>query len=305
MMVAMGRFLVKIVYLLQETFLGLRRGGWLNWAAVSTLTVLLFLVGISLELSWNLDATVASLGSQVEISVYLDPGVKGTDLQPKIKAFEHVTQVNVIPKEKAWRDLLVDMGIEDAKALETQLEMNPLVDALRLQTDSTEAISGLVLQLKQIKGIDEVYYGDQVVKQLSELQDTLKLGSLLITGVLTLATVAVITTTIRLIVMARRREIEVMQLVGATAVWIYLPFVIQGALFGLIGSTGAWGLILGSQQVLEDVLSHIVSLPFLKLPEVSPQPHLWILPATLLGMGLMLGTTSSLIAVRKSANIKG
>lgn len=305
MMIAMGRFLVKMAYLLQETFLGLRRGGWLNWAAISTLTVLLFLVGISLELSWNLDAAVDSLGSQVEVSVYLDPGVKGTDLQPKIKSFEHVTQVNLIPKEKAWRDLLVDMGVEDAKALETQLEINPLVDALRLQTDSTEAISGLVLQLKQIKGIDEVYYGDQVVNQLSELQDTLKLGSLLITGVLTLATVAVITTTIRLIVMARRREIEVMQLVGATAVWIYLPFVIQGALFGLIGSTGAWGLILGSQQVLRDVLSHIISLPFLKLPEASVQANLWILPAALLSMGLTLGTTSSLIAVRKSASTRG
>ncbi len=299
MLVGIARIFTKITYLLQETLLGLRRGGWLNWAAVSTLTVLLFLVGISLELSWGVEATVESLGTQLEISVYLDQETPGAELQSMVEAIPHVQEVRLIPREQAWKELLQDMGITDQDALQGQLGDNPLVDALRVRGESADTLDGIANQVKQLPGVDEVHFGDDVVFQLDQLQDSLKLGSLTITGVLSLTTVAVITTTIRLIVMARRREIEVMQLVGATAIWIYLPFILQGMLFGLMGSAGAWGLILGSQQVLQDLLTRLIALPFLEVGR-GEDWHQVMLPLVLMGMGLMMGTTSSLIAVRKS-----
>jgi len=280
----------------------LRRGGWLNWAAVSTLLVLLFLVGIGVELSWGVDATVQSLGGQLEISVYLEPERQGVELQPQVAQLPHVAEVKVITKDQAWRNLLLEMGIQDEAAMETQLGENPLVDALRVKADSTEALGEVAEQIRQLEGVDEVYYGDRIVEQLAQLQDMLRLGSLTITGVLALTAVAVITTTIRLIVMARRREIEVMQLVGATAAWIYLPFILQGCLFGVISAVGAWGLILGSQQLLQELLEQLIALPFLKVMQADrSQLEFWLLPSMLLGMGVFLGTTSSLIAVRKSA----
>ncbi|MGY2779100.1 cell division transport system permease protein [Thermostichus sp. MS-CIW-23] len=301
-MQSLSRLLNKIRYLLQETFLGLRRGGWLNWAAVSTLLVLLFLVGIGVELSWGVDATVQSLGGQLEISVYLEPERQGVELQPQVAQLPHVAEVKVITKDQAWRTLLIEMGIQDEAAMETQLGENPLVDALRVKADSTEALGEVAEQIRQLEGVDEVYYGDRIVEQLAQLQDMLRLGSLTITGVLALTAVAVITTTIRLIVMARRREIEVMQLVGATAAWIYLPFILQGCLFGVISAVGAWGLILGSQQLLQELLEQLIALPFLKVMQADrSQLEFWLLPSMLLGMGVFLGTTSSLIAVRKSA----
>ena len=299
MLNAIARFFNKILYLLQETVLGLQRGGWLNWAAVSTLTVLLFLVGISLQLSWGLDSTVASLGTQVEISAYLTPEAQGSELGEQVRQFPHVANVEVIGRDQAWRELLVDMGIQDPQSVSEQLGDNPLVDALRIQAESTDTIGPLADQVRTLTGVDDVYYGDQVIRQLGEVRDTIRLGSLTITGVLTLTTVAVITTTIRLIVMARRREIEVMRLVGATSAWIYLPFILQGSLFGLIGAAGAWGMVAGSEQILQDLLSQVIALPFLQITSADGLEH-WLLPAILLGMGLFLGTTSSLIAVRKS-----
>ncbi len=294
-------FLAKISYLLQETGLGLQRGGWLNWAAVSTLMVLLFLVGTSLELSWGLDNAVQMLGSRLEISAYLEPDTKGSDLQSHVKQLPHVADVRVISKDEAWRDLLIDMGLQDEQTVEAQLgTQNPLVDALRVQADSSESLPEVAEVLKGVKGIDEIYYGSQVINQLAELQGLLRLGTLTVTGILTLTTVAVITTTIRLIVMARRREIEVMQLVGATNTWIYLPFILQGCIFGVIGAAGAWSLVLGSQQVFHDLLTQVIVLPFLQLPPTLSQSYFWILPGVLLGMGILLGTTSSLIAVSKS-----
>ncbi|MCJ2542593.1 cell division protein FtsX [Thermostichus vulcanus] len=301
-MQALSRFLNKTRYLLQETFLGLRRGGWLNWAAVSTLLVLLFLVGISVELSWGVDATVQSLGGQLEISVYLEPERQAVDLQPQVTQLPHVAEVKVITKDQAWRTLLLEMGIQDEAAIQTQLGDNPLVDAMRVKADSAEALGEVATQIRQLEGVDEVYYGDQVVEQLGQIQEILRLGSLGITGVLALTAVAVITTTIRLIVMARRREIEVMQLVGATAAWIYLPFILQGCLFGVVSAVGSWGLVLGSQQLLQELLEKLIAFPFLKVVQADPnQLEFWFLPLMLLGMGVFLGTTSSLIAVRKSA----
>jgi cell division transport system permease protein len=295
-------FLYKIRYLLQETLLGLRRGGWLNWAAISTLLVLLFLVGIGLELSWGVEATVRSLGGQLEISVYLEPGRRGVELEPQVARLPHVEAVRVITKEQAWRDLLLEMGIQDEAALETQLGENPLVDTLRVKADSAATLAQVAEQIRRLEGVDEVYYGSRVVEELAQLQELLRLGSLGILGVLTLAAVAVTTTTIRLVVIARRREIEVMQLVGATAAWIYLPFVLQGCLFGLISALGAWGLVLGSRQLLQEALEQLIALPLIKGFQAGSDPlKAWFLPLLLLGMGISLGTSSSLIAVRKSA----
>ncbi|MEL7474972.1 MAG: permease-like cell division protein FtsX, partial [Cyanobacteria bacterium J06555_12] len=105
-----SRFFTKFDYLLRETFLGLRRGGWLNWAAVSTLMVLLFLVGISLQLSWGLDNTLDSLGSQVEISVFLEPEVTAEAIEPSLSAMDGVADFSAISKDAAFNELLLAMG---------------------------------------------------------------------------------------------------------------------------------------------------------------------------------------------------
>ena len=71
----MLKLLTKLDYLLKETWLGLQRGSWMNWAAISTVTVLLFLFGMSLQTSWQLETLLNQFGSQLEVSVYLKPNV--------------------------------------------------------------------------------------------------------------------------------------------------------------------------------------------------------------------------------------
>ena len=296
-----SRFFTKIDYLLRETLLGLRRGGWLNWAAVSTLMVLLFLVGISLQLSWGLDNTLDSLGSQVEISVFLEPEVMADAIEPSIVGLDGVADIFAISKDDAFTELLLAMGEGNPEQTAEDLGSNPLVDSFRVQVNSTEQLDSVATALQGIEGVDEVYYGSEVVQRLGQLQDGLGLGTLAITGGLTLTTVAVITTTIRLIVMARRREIEVMALVGATSTWIYMPFILQGVLFGIIGALVAWGMVLGSQKLLTDVLANLLAMPFLSISSASSGNTLALLPLILLGIGTVLGATGSLFAVRKTA----
>ncbi|HEY9630160.1 MAG TPA: ABC transporter permease [Coleofasciculaceae cyanobacterium] len=294
------RLLTKSDYLLRETLLGLRRGGWMNWAAVSTVTVLLFLFGISLQASWQMEGLLHQFGSQLEISVYLDTGIQAKDLQPIMAAMPGVTGVTAISKEESWAKLMREMGLSDIEGATEQLDGNPLVDELRVKAADSDTVPVLAAKLNQIQGVDHVQYVDEAVKRLAQLSRGLNWVSVGMTTVLSLTAIAVVTTTIRLIVMARRREIEVMQLVGATTTWIYLPFILQGLALGIVGAIVAWGLITGLQKFIQDLLAQQPEfIQFLTNGMQLSASESLLLPLALLGLGLLVGLIGSLFAVRR------
>jgi cell division transport system permease protein len=298
----MLRFLTKLDYLMRETLLGLRRGGWMNWAAVSTVTVLLFLFGISLQASWQLEGLLNRFGSQLEVSAYLDTGVQATDLKPQVTVMPEVAEVRTVSKEEAWAALVQDMGLSDINGATRQLEGNPLVDELKVKAKSPEQVPVLAEKLAQLSGVDDVQYVDEAVKRVAQLNQGLNWVSLAVTSMLTLTAIAVITTTIRLIVMARRREIEVMQLVGATTTWIYLPFILQGIVLGIVGALVSWGLINGMQRFLQQVLSRQPEFVQFLTNGLQLSPfQVFLLPLVLLGFGSSVGVMGSLFAVRRIA----
>jgi cell division transport system permease protein len=287
-------------YLLRETLLGLRRSGWMNWAAVSTVTVLLFLFGLSLQASWQLDGLVNQFGSQLEVSVYLETGVQADDLKPLVRAMPEVTAVTAIPKEEAWGELVKDLGLSDIQGASEQLNGNPLVDQMTVKAKDSESVPVLAAKLKRVQGVEEVKYVDEAVKRLAQLNQGLNWVSLGITSLLTMTAIGVINTTIRLIVMARRREIEVMQLVGATHSWIYLPFILQGLVLGGTGALISWGLIAGVQSFLGRLLAQQPEfIRFLTDGMELTARETLVLPLILLGLGGSVGLMGSLFAVRR------
>ena len=298
----MLQIFTKTVYLLRETWLGLRRGGWMNWAAISTIAVLLFLFGISLQASWQFEGLLNQFGNQLEVSAYLDTGVQAADLQPSIAAMPEVAAVETVSKEAAWAGLIKELGISEINGATKQLEGNPLVDELKVKAKSPAGVPVLAARLSQLPGVDEVIFVGEAVKRVAQLNQGLKWISLVVITLLTLTAIAVITTTIRLIVMARRREIEVMQLVGATTSWIYLPFILQGIVFGVVGAAIAWSLLTALQQFLNRLLAQQPEfVQFLTNGlQVSPFQTLF-LAVILLGLGSSVGVMGSLFAVRKIA----
>jgi cell division transport system permease protein len=296
------KFLTKADYLLRETVLGLRRGGWMNWAAISTVTVLLFLFGISLQASWQLESLLNQFGSQLEVSVYLETGVQAETLKPFVTAMPEVNSVELIPKEHAWNSLVQELGLSNIKDASQQLEGNPLVDELRVRANVSQQVVPLAQKLAKLQGVEDVQYVDEAVRRIAQLNQGLSWVSMTVTGLLTLTAIAVITTTIRLIVTARRREIEVMQLVGATIGWIYFPFILQGITFGVVGAAIAWGLIGGVQHFLKTLLAQQPEfIQFLTNGFQLNIAESVLLPLLLLGFGGSVGVMGSLFAVRRIA----
>ena len=294
------RFFAKIEYLLRETYLGLKRGGWMNWAAISTVAVLLFLFGASLQLSWQLENVLGQLGSQLEISVYLDENTQGESMQSRLLLVDGVASAKLIPKEEAWQSLMKDLGKNDLSQATKQLGGNPLVDEFKVRTVSSDRVPDVAKRISGLKGINEVWYTNEVVERIGQLRQALSNSSVAIVAIFTVIAIAVITTTIRLIVLARRREIEVMQLVGATAVWIYFPFVLQGVVFGLVGAGTAYLMLILSLNLLGGAIINqpelIKSLTLGLTTDVRVQ---FFLPAVLAIFGSVIGVLGSLLAVRR------
>ncbi|MDZ8260158.1 ABC transporter permease [Nostoc sp. ChiQUE01b] len=298
----MFKSFTKLDYLLKETFLGLLRGGWMNWAAVSTVTVLLFLFGLSLQTSWQVEKLLYQFGSQLEVSVYLEPDTQIENIEPLIAKMPEVAAIKTITKEEAWTKLIKEMRISDIEGATQQLGENPLVDEMKVKARNSQAVPTLATQLAKLRGVETVQYVDEAVKRIAQLHRGLNWITLTITIILTLTAIAVTTTTIRLIVMARRQEIEIMQLVGATSVWIYLPFILQGIAFGLVGGAIAWSFISVIQQFLGKLLVNQPEFIQVITNRVQLTPaEILLLPLILLGFGAAVGLMGSLFAVRRFA----
>jgi cell division transport system permease protein len=295
-----SRLLTKLDYLLRETFLGLKRGGWMNWAAVSTVAVLLFLFGASLQVSWQLEGLLGQMGNQLEISIYLDEDASAEVMQQRLKLVDGVSAIHLIPKDVAWERMLDDLGKIEMGAATQQLGGNPLVDEFKVRAVSSDRVPEIAKRISGLKGVNEVWYTNEVVERLAELRKAMTNIGTIITSVFTAIAIAVIGTTIRLIVLARRREIEVMQLVGATTTWIYFPFVLQGVAFGIGGAVVAYGML---SIVLNFLAEAIVNQPeLIKSLTVGLLTDLrvqFLLPIVLLLFGSAVGVLGSLFAVRR------
>ena len=302
----MIKSLLKTDYLLLEALRGLSRGGWMNWAAISTMTVLLFLFGTSLQVSWQVEGLLNQFGSQLVISTYLESGVDAGSMITQVQRLPGVVNVVSVSKEQAWSQLTADLGLSDISNAAAQLNGNPLVDELKVKARDAQQVPQLADTLRNLSGVDDVLYVNEVIKQLRELNEGIRWVSLGMVSLLSMTAIAVVTTTIRLIAIARRQEIEVMQLVGATRSWIYLPFLLQGATFGLVGAGGSWGLLIAIQKGLKSLASsrQPAFIEFLANGlQLSAQQ--WVmLPVALLALGTSLGLLGSLIAVRKVSAAK-
>ncbi|BAU11968.1 cell-division protein [Leptolyngbya sp. NIES-3755] len=299
----MVRFFTKLDYLFRETLLGLRRGGWMNWAAVSMVTVLLFLFGISLQASWQLESLLTQFGSQLEVSAYLETGVSADILRSTVERLPEVASVQDVSKEQAWSNLVKELGLSNLTDATQQLEGNPLVDELKVKARSSEQVPILAEKLKKIRGVEEVQYVGEAVQRIAQLNKGFNWISTATIGILTATAIAVINTTIRFIVLARRKEIEIMQLVGATRSWIYLPFLTQGVAFGVVGSAIAFSLIQAIQKFIRHQLSGQAEFVQFLTTGTAGSIHFIALPLILLAFGGMVGFVGSVLAVRRFAKV--
>jgi len=272
----------------------------MNWSAVSAIAILLCLLGLGLLASWQMDNILADLGNQLEISVYLQEAAEPQKMQAVLSAVAGVADASIIPKDQAWQALLAEMGKSGIDQVTELLGANPLADEVKLRVYPNADIAAIAKQIKQISGVEEVWYTSAIAQGLEQLRLAISLVSAALVGICVLAAVSVISTTIRLIISARKTEIEVLQLVGATQRWITLPFLFQGIAYGTLGAAIAYTMLLILIRSLALVLDSQPALVQALLGQIWQDWRCYaILPLTLISFGTGVGLFSSWLAVRR------
>lgn len=211
------------------------------FTAITTVAITLFIVGFFIIIVFDIQGILSSIKNQVEIAVYLKDNVTDelkTYLENEIKGWDEISQVNFISKDQALEKFKKE---NEGSEILKEIQGNPLPASFELELKSPEKVEQVALRFMDkdgnfIEGVDEVIYGQNYVQKLFSITAIVGTIAFLIIIVLLLAAIVLIFNTIRLSVHARRKEIEVMKLVGATNWFVRLPFLFEGFFEGFIGS---------------------------------------------------------------------
>ncbi|HWO48988.1 MAG TPA: permease-like cell division protein FtsX [Solirubrobacterales bacterium] len=254
----------RLTFFLSEAYRALRRNAAPSLAAIVTIAVTVLLIGVLVPVLDASGSKTDDVRSQLELKVFLFDDATNNEisnLQDKIGAIPHVENVEYVSPAAALK--ILEDRLED-KSLLDQLNSNPLPPAFNVKVDNPDNLESVQTALSPpdsagkpqpiSAAIDEIVTGEQT-QQIREVTGAVKILLAVIAVLLAIASVFLVGNTIRLSIYARRREVEVMQLVGATNWFIRWPFVIEGLVVGLFGALIAVGILFLGKVTIVDPLS--------------------------------------------------
>jgi cell division transport system permease protein len=285
-----------LAYYFKETARYLVRNSWLSLAATGTITVSLLILGVSTLLVTNTNKIALDLEQKLEIRVFLAQNLSLSQveqLEKRINFVSGVARVSFVSKEKALADLR--RGLGERKDILAGMKKNPLPDAFQVKMERSEQIAGAAAQISSLPGVEQVLYGQDTVEKLLMVTRWVRIAGIIIIGALILAALFLISSIIRLSVFARRQEICIMKVLGATYWFIRTPFLLEGVVLGFFGSLVAVVILYFSYWSFVQQISTF--MPF--VPLVTNQRLLFNLFGGLVGLGLVIGIAGSFFSVRK------
>ena len=211
-----------------ETILGLKHSGWSNWLVISILAISLTIFGSILQLTMTLKNVVNSFGSQMIVSAYLSDSYEPKVVAKDVSQYPEVKMVEVITKDISWQEMKKSLNVAAIK--------NPLPNTLHVTAKEPDLVTDLAQKLELLPSVEAVKYPMMVAKRINEVRHFFEIAGVFVTAALTTATLTVIGNTIHLVIQARQREIQILSLMGVGHFYIKCPFVLQGALYGLLSA---------------------------------------------------------------------
>lgn len=288
---------------LREGLKNIVRNGWMTFAAISAVTITLLILGVFLLLAMNINYIVENVENQVEIAVELDLSVEANQInkiENQIKNTEGVKSVVFVPKEEGLEQLKERFG-DEAYLLAGLEEENPLNDLFIVQAFNPQEIDVVAEEIKLIDLVTYVDYGASTVNKLFLTTKWIKnIGITFIIG-LAFTAMFLISNTIKITIYARKREIEIMKLVGATNWFIRWPFFIEGFSLGLLGAFIPIAILLFGYNLLLDSVASTLSLSFFELLPLYPLAYQ--IAILLVSLGAFIGIWGSMMSVRRFLKI--
>jgi cell division transport system permease protein len=289
----------RVAYVLSAAGQGFWRNPVMSLASTFTVTLMLLLFAFFLTTDRGLQAAVSVLESKVEIALFIDDNAKVSEilaLKARIEGDPAVSRVEYVTKEQALKRLQ-DIADRRKDFVLATIDTNPLPASLEVKLSDARQAKRFGDELRAEVGggvITDVIDNPQVVDQLLTITRVLSIGGVAILAMMLFVALFVIVNTIRIAVHARRDEIEIMQLVGASDWFVRWPFILEGMLVGALGAVVALSVVFAaSGPVTGAMLDFLVTLPISLGPEFAFQ-----LAASVLGVALLVGAGGATLSVR-------
>ena len=285
---------LRPIYFTRQALDGMRRGPYVALVGMGTIFVALFATGLLAGALGGAERLLQAWAGEVRISAYLAPGTDLAAARAAVARAAPGRDVRAVPATAALRQLSEELG-DQAHVLDG-VGPGVLPDAVDVLAPgiSLEGARALAERLRALPGVAEVDYGNAWLEKLEVLVARARAAAVVLFAVLALATAVLVGNTLRLAVFARREEIEILKLVGATDAFVSTPFLIEGLLQGLGGAALSILALLGAHGILVPRLRESVPLAgALRLGDTLP-------PELLLGLlagGAAVGLLGSALAV--------
>lgn len=295
----------SLAYFIREALRNSKKNFSTTLGAVITIFLSLLIIGVFMVASLIIDQMVASVENEIQITIYVNDAAIESDisvLEDYTRSLPEVAEVKFVSKEESLERFKeqVTTGIAE------QLDGNPLPALIEITLADPEKVEGVVdavtsheAYLRVIDRPDSpsesIKYGEEIVEQLFGLTNVIRVVCVALVLLLIFVALIFINNTIRLAILARRKEIAIMRLVGASNAFIRGPFLVEGALQALIGA----GLAIGSISIVTNHLLPKLQSIIQFLPINIEALNLWLIYIVLLGVGLIIGIIGSVWAMRR------
>lgn len=283
-------------YAVTAALLGVWRHRLMTGATVLTTALMLLMLNIFVVLVTHLNIALDALEQRVNVIAYIRedaPPGEVLSLRDHLLERSDVLEITYVTKDDAMVNLRQHFA--DRAELLTMVAGNPLPASLEIRARDPRNLDAIITLLRATPVLEEVTLQEDVVERLLKLTTSTRTAGLFMTGGLAIVSLFVVINTIRLAVYSRRREIEVMKLVGATDWFVRWPFVVEGMLYGLLASLLTLVIVVPAYTpIVENFWALLSFLPV----ERDPQFAVKLAVMTTL-VGTSLGVTGSYISVRR------
>ena len=285
----------RVKFFLGEVLRNFTRNAGMQATAIGTVAITIVLLGAFLFIRATLAGLGTDLLNQIEVSVYFAPDAT-TKQEDAVRATlaqdKRIASIDFVSK----KDGLEQLREQTHNVIDTSLlTENPLPDKFRVRVVDPSVVTIVADEARKLDGVANVVYPQTVIERLLQVGDVLHRVGIGVIVVFLIVAGIIISNTIRLTVFARRREISIMQLVGATNMYIRAPFICEGFLDGVIGALIAIVILVAAHTWLWPKL--MLSLPWVQLNAGGVDAPLML--GELLLAGAAIGVISSWISVSR------
>ena len=289
-------------YYWKEGFRNIFKHGFMSIAAVLIMIACLLLTGTVTLIAYNIDLSITELQQSNEIVVWIDENLTTREaraLGSEFDQIDNIATIEFIDRDEALEDYRQELG-DDAYILEDfGSDNNPLRNSFVFTMKDPSLAEDTIAQIEAVEGADDVRADEAVISRLMQIQNVFNIVALAMVVGLAVISIFIISNTVKLAMFARREEISIQKIVGATNWFIRWPFVIEGMVLGLLAGGLAflaqWGLYTELHGIVSGVIPYFQIVPF--------ESVRWLVLGVYCGAGVLFGIGGSVTSIRKFMNV--